>query len=47
MTHIVNGHVMSILFDDDATKFRKSGIIGVRDRGTGKISMRNIWLKKL
>ena len=47
MTHIINGHVMSILFDDDATKFRKSGIIGVEIEGTGKISLRNIWIKRL
>jgi 3-keto-disaccharide hydrolase len=47
MTHIINGHVMSILIDDDATKFRKSGIIGVEIEGTGKISLRNIWIKKL
>ena len=47
MTHIVNGHVMSILIDDDPTKFRKSGLIGFEIEGTGKLSIRNIWLKKL
>jgi hypothetical protein len=47
MTHIINGHVMSVLIDDDPTKFRKSGLIGVEIEGTGKISMRNLWLKKL
>ena len=47
MTHIVNGRVMSILIDDDPTKFRKSGLIGFEIEGTGKISIRNIWLKKL
>jgi hypothetical protein len=47
MTHIINGHVMSILIDDDGTKFRKSGLIGFEIEGTGKIFMRNIWLKKL
>ena len=47
MTHIVNGHVMSILMDDDATKFRKSGLIGFEIEGTGKISIRNIWIKNL
>lgn len=47
MTHIVNGHVMSILIDDDPTKFRKSGLIGFEIEGTGRISIRNIWLKKL
>ena len=47
MTHIVNGRVMSILIDDDPTKFRKSGLIGFEIEGTGKISIRSIWLKKL
>ena len=47
MTHIINGHVMSILIDDDATKFRKGGLIGFEIEGTGKIFMRNIWLKRL
>ena len=47
MTHIINGHVMSILIDDDPTMFKKSGLIGFEIEGTGKISIRNIWLKKL
>src|SRR5579883_317439 len=47
MTHIINGHVMSILIDDDPTMFRKSGLIGFEIEGTGKIWIRNIWLKKL
>ncbi len=47
MTHIVNGHVMAILIDDDPTKFRKSGLIGFEIEGAGKVSIRNIWIKKL
>jgi hypothetical protein len=47
MTHIINGHVMAILIDDDPTKFRKTGLIGFEIEGTGKIAIRNIWLKKL
>ncbi len=47
MTHIINGHVMSVLIDDDPTKFRKSGLIGFEIEGTGKIFIRNIWLRKL
>jgi hypothetical protein len=47
MTHIINGHMMSILIDDDPTKFRKTGLIGFEIEGTGKISIRNVWLKKL
>ncbi|HXJ43721.1 MAG TPA: DUF1080 domain-containing protein [Bryobacteraceae bacterium] len=47
MTHIINGHVMSVLIDDDPMKFRKSGIIGFEIEGTGKLWMRNIWLKRL
>ena len=46
MTHIVNGHAMSILIDGDPTKFRKSGLIGFEIEGTGKIGIRNIWLKR-
>lgn len=47
MTHIVNGHVMSVLIDDDATKFRGNGLIGLEIEGTGKIFVRNMWLKRL
>ncbi|MDE3195677.1 MAG: DUF1080 domain-containing protein, partial [Acidobacteriota bacterium] len=46
MTHIVNGHVMSVLIDDDKSKYRSSGLIGFEIEGTGKIGIRNIWLKK-
>jgi hypothetical protein len=47
MTHLLNGHVMSILVDDDKTKFHKSGLIGIEVESTGKLFVRNIWLKKL
>jgi hypothetical protein len=47
MTHIVNGHVMSILIDDDESKFRPKGLIGFEIEGTGRIDIRNIWLRKL
>jgi hypothetical protein len=47
MTHILNGHVMSELFDEDATKFHGSGLIGIEVESTGKLFVRNIWLKRL
>lgn len=49
ITQILNGRVTAILFDDDATKFRAKGIIGLQCAGAGspKISFRNIWLKEL
>ncbi|MGC2661673.1 MAG: DUF1080 domain-containing protein [Bryobacteraceae bacterium] len=47
MTHIVNGHAMAILIDDDSSKFRKDGLIGFEIEGYGKINIRDIWLKKL
>lgn len=47
MTHILNGHIISILIDEDATKFHKSGVIGLEVESTGKLFTRNIWLKKL
>ena len=47
MTHILNGHVISILIDEDASKSRKSGLIGLEVEATGKLFTRNISLKKL
>src|SRR5215471_10586661 len=47
MTHLLNGHLMSILIDDDKTKFHKSGLIGIEVESTGKLFVRNIWLKKM
>jgi hypothetical protein len=47
MTHILNGHVMSVLFDEDSTKFHGSGHIGIEVESTGKLYVRNIWLKRL
>ena len=47
MTHLLNGRVLSILADEDATKFHKSGLIGLEVESTGKLFTRNIWLKKL
>ena len=47
MTHILNGHVMSILFDDDSSKYHASGKIGIEVEATGRLWVRDIWLKKL
>lgn len=46
-THILNGHVVAMLFDDDQSKFHGGGQIGIEVESTGKIYVRNIWLKKL
>jgi hypothetical protein len=47
-THILNGRVISIFVDEDASRqVRKSGIIGLEVEATGKLFARNIWLKKL
>ena len=47
MTHLLNGHVISILVDQDGSRFHKSGILGLEVEATGKLFTRNIWLKKL
>jgi hypothetical protein len=47
MTHLLNGRVLSILLDEDATKVHKTGLIGIEVEATGKLFVRNIWLKKL
>jgi hypothetical protein len=49
LTHIVNGHVMSILVDTDPAFSQAKGLIAFEIEGGGvvKISHRNVWLKKL
>ncbi len=47
MTHILNGHIISVLIDEDGPKFHKSGKIGLEVEATGKLFTRNIYLKKL
>ena len=47
MTHLLNGRVISILIDEDASKFHGSGKIGLEVEATGKLFTKDIWLKKL
>jgi hypothetical protein len=47
MVHLLNGRVLSILIDEDPKYQRKSGLIGLEVEATGKLFVRNIWLKKL
>ncbi len=48
LIHIINGHVMTILIDDDPTYFRPSGLIGLQIEmyGAGRVNVRNLWLKR-
>jgi hypothetical protein len=47
LTHIVNGHVMAIVIDDDPAARKAAGVIAlqIEQFGTGRIWFRNIWLK--
>ena len=47
--HIVNGHLMSITWDDEPALSTAKGLIGLQIEGNGgvTISFRNIWLKTL
>ncbi len=46
--HIVNGQLMSVMIDDDPNSSNNQpGIFGIEIEATTKVSMRNIWLKKL
>jgi hypothetical protein len=49
MTHIVNGHVMAVLMDDDpASSNNQPGKIGIELEGTpAKVSVRDVWIKVL
>ncbi|HEY1342048.1 MAG TPA: DUF1080 domain-containing protein, partial [Bryobacteraceae bacterium] len=46
-THILNGHIASVLIDEDQTRFHASGKIGLEVESIGKLFVRNIWLKRL
>lgn len=47
MTHLLNGRVLSVLVDEDASKFHGSGKIGIEVESTGKLFTKDIWLKRL
>ena len=48
LVHIINGVVMTMLLDDDPTFFTPKGLIGmsIEGGGTGRVSLRNVWLRK-
>jgi len=49
LVHMINGHVMAMLIDEDLTKLKTKGLIGLQCAGNGgvRISFRNIWLRTL
>jgi hypothetical protein len=48
LTHIVNGHVMAVLIDEDPAALKTKGVIAlqIEQFGAGRINFRNIWLKQ-
>jgi len=49
LIHILNGHVMAVLIDNDPSFSQSKGLIAFEIEGPGvlKISHRNVWLKEL
>ena len=46
--HILNGQLMAVMIDDDpASSNNESGYIGIEIESITKVSVRNIWIKKL
>ena len=46
--HIVNGQLMAVMIDDDPeSSNNQPGIFGIEIEATTKVSVRNIWLRKL
>jgi Domain of Unknown Function (DUF1080) len=45
-THILNGHVTSILIDNDPLYFQSTGHIGFEIESTGEVFIKDIWLKR-
>jgi hypothetical protein len=46
--HILNGQLMAVMIDDDPeSSNNQPGLIGIEIEATTKVSVRNMWLKKL
>ena len=46
--HIVNGQLMAVMVDDDPNSSNNQpGLFGIEIEATTKVSVRNIWVKKL
>ena len=46
--HILNGQLMAVMIDDDPkSSNNQPGMIGIEIEATTKVSVRNIWIKKL
>ncbi len=43
----MNGHLVTVFIDNDATYFRPVGKLGPELESTGEYRVRNIWLKQL
>ncbi len=46
--HILNGQLFSVMIDDDpASSNNQPGLFGIEIEATTKVSVRNMWVKKL
>ena len=46
--HIVNGQLMAVMIDDDpSSSNNQTGLIGIEIEAVTRVSVRNVWLKKL
>jgi len=47
ITHVLNGHVMAVLIDDDPAFFKAKGLLGLQleNYETGRVNFRNLWIK--
>ncbi len=46
LTHILNGHLMTVTIDNEKSRARAKGRIGIEVESTGEVFVKNIWLKK-
>lgn len=46
LTHMLNGHLISETIDNEKSRARNHGRIGIEVESTGEVFVRNIWLKK-
>ena len=47
VAHILNGHVVAVLIDDDPSFFKAKGLLGLQleNYNTGRVNFRNLWIR--
>jgi hypothetical protein len=42
----INGHLVTVMIDDEPTRYQATGMIGFEIESTGTVAMRNLYIRK-